>query len=41
MIDMLVRDEKLFSLKEILSDDEDYCDTFMDYLWKINYIDKI
>ena len=32
---MLVKDKKLFSLKEILSDDED-CDTFMDNLWKIN-----
>ena len=37
---MLVTDKKLFSLKAILSDDGDYCDTFMDYLWKIIYIDK-
>ena len=32
---MLVKNKKLFSLKEILSDDEDYCDTFMDNLRKI------
>ena len=41
IMDLLVRDKKLMSIKEILNDDEEYTSTFLEYIWKINYINKI
>ena len=41
IIDMLDRDNKLHSLKNILYDDPRYCDAVLEYLWNINYINKI
>ena len=39
--DLLVRDKKMMSIKEILKDDEEYTSAFLEYIWKINYINKI
>ena len=41
IIDILDKDNKLHSLKNILSDDQKYCDAVLEYLWNINYINKI
>ena len=41
ILELLDKDNKLYSLKNILSDDPSYCDAVLEYLWNINYINKI
>ena len=41
ILDLLDKDNKLHSLKNILSDDHRYCDAVLEYLWNTNYINKI